>query len=194
MTDWKSSLRADPVPWLLENASAPIRYRVLTELLGRGRDEIEVQKARQEMLAYGPALQLQRKQRKDGTWGGKIHAAEQRKLEPCLENALLTLFNYGWNRETKPVRTAAKTLRTFLTQKKDLKFFEFQKVVKADERRERYYRWFLRIVALGLLIRAGYLDDRNRMAVLELLDRTAGFVDNPVARSPVELRPPPLQI
>ena len=33
MTDWRSSLRSDPTPWLLDNASAPIRYRVLTELL-----------------------------------------------------------------------------------------------------------------------------------------------------------------
>jgi len=67
-----------------------------------------------------------------------------------------------------------------------VKFFEFAKVVKADERRNRYYRWFLRILALGLLIRAGYLDERNRLGVLELLDLTAGFVDNPLSRSPVE--------
>ena len=33
MTDWRSSLRSDPTAWLLDNASAPIRYRVLTELL-----------------------------------------------------------------------------------------------------------------------------------------------------------------
>ena len=32
MTDWKSSLRSDPIPWLLDNACAPIRYRVLTLL------------------------------------------------------------------------------------------------------------------------------------------------------------------
>jgi hypothetical protein len=36
------------------------------------------------------------------------------------------------------------------------------------------------------LVRGGYLDERSRSAVLELLDRTAAFVDNPVARSPVE--------
>lgn len=186
MTDWKSSLRADPTPWLMDNACAPIRYRVLTELLGFGRDDSDVQKTRQEMLAYGPALQYQRKQRKDGTWGGRIHASENRKFELCLENGLCALFEYGWNRETKPVRNASKTLRSFLTQKKDLKFFEFQKSIKADERRERYYRWFLRNLALGLLIRAGYLDERNRLAVLELLDLAAGFVDDPVSRSPVE--------
>jgi hypothetical protein len=186
MTDWKSSLRADPIPWLLETAAAPIRYRVLTELLGRDREDPEVQSARAETLAYGPALQLQRKQRKDGTWNGRVHASDDRKYEACLENGLLTLYEYGWDRDTKPVKNAAKTLRTFLSQKKDLKFFEFQKAVKADDRRELYYRWFLRSLALGLLVRGGYLDERSRSAVLELLDRTAAFVDNPVARSPVE--------
>jgi hypothetical protein len=100
MTDWKSSLRADPIPWLLETAAAPIRYRVLTELLGRDREDPEVQSARAETLAYGPALQLQRKQRKDGTWNGRVHASDDRKYEACLENGLLTLYEYGWDRYT----------------------------------------------------------------------------------------------
>ena len=186
MTDWRSSLRSDPTPWLLDNASPPIRYRVLTELLDRGRDDPDVQKARQETLAYGPALQLQRKQRKDGSWGGRVHAGDPRKFQPSIENVLSKLFEFGWHRETKPVQVAAKTLRTFLTSKRDLKFFEFSKVVKADERRERYYRWFLRILSLGLLVRAGYLDERCRSGILELLELTSGFVDNPISRTPTE--------
>jgi hypothetical protein len=92
----------------------------------------------------------------------------------------------GWNRDTKPVKQGAAVLRTFLTAKRDLKFFEFGKPVKADEKRERYYRWYLRTLALGLLVRGGYVDDRSRVAVLELLDLTAGFVDDPVSRNPVE--------
>ena len=56
MTDWKSSLRSDPMPWLLENGSPAIRYRVLTELLELGRENLDVQKARQDMLEYEPAL------------------------------------------------------------------------------------------------------------------------------------------
>jgi hypothetical protein len=186
MTDWKSSLRSNPMPWLLENAAAPIRYRVLTELLERGRDDPEVQQVRQEMLSYGPALKLQRNQRRDGTWRGTIHAGDPKKYEATTENVLCTLFELGWNRDTKPVRAAAKTLRSFLTQKKDLKLYEFDKAVKADPRRERYYRWFLKVTAVGLLIRAGYLDERSRLGVLELLDLTAGFVDNPVSRNPTE--------
>ena len=88
MTDWRSSLRSDPIPWLLDNASPPIRYRVLTELLELPRDDADVQKARQDSLTYGPAVQLQRKQRKDGTWGGRIHAGDPRKLHPSLERVV----------------------------------------------------------------------------------------------------------
>jgi len=186
MTDWKSALRFDPIPWLLETACPPIRYRVMTELLGRGRDDQDVQKLRNEVLNYKPALQLQRTQRKDGTWGGVIHAGNPGKYQHSIENGLLRLYGYGWKRETRTVMNAAKALRPFLTAKKKLKFFEFSKVVKADARREQYYRWFLRILALGLLIRAGYIEERSRHAVLELLDMTAGFVDNPVSRNPVE--------
>jgi hypothetical protein len=186
MTDWKSSLRSDPTPWLLETACAPIRYRVLTELLDRPKEDPDVQKARADLLAYAPAMKLQRTQRKDGTWGGRVHAGDARKFEASLENAVSLLYEMGWGRDTKPIKQAAVTLRTFLTAKKDLKFFEFAKLVKADEKRERYYRWFLRTLSLGLLVRGGYADDRSRVGVLELLDLCAGFVDDPISRHPVE--------
>ncbi|HKQ62425.1 MAG TPA: hypothetical protein VJS92_14125 [Candidatus Polarisedimenticolaceae bacterium] len=186
MTDWKSSLRADPTGWLLETACAAIRYRVRVELLETAGEDPALLQARQDALAYAPALQLQRKQRRDGTWGGVIHAGDARKQQTSTEHALYRLFEYGWSRDTRPVKLGAQLLRSYLTAKKDLKFHEFAKAVKADERRERYYRWFLRVLALGMLVRAGYLDDRSRLAVLELLEYTAGFVDDPVSRAPTE--------
>ena len=188
MTDWRSSLRSDPTPWLMENASAPICYRVLTELLDRGRDDPEVQKARQNAVQYGPAVQLQRKQRKDGSWGGRIHAGDFRKLEPSLENLLNKLFEYGWRREAKTDPACGQDVADLSDiAKKDLKLFEFAKVVKADERRERYYRWFLRILSLGLLARAGYLEERSRAGMPRAARAVfSGFVDSPVSRDPTE--------
>ena len=70
MTDWKASLRADPIPWLLENACAPIRYRVLTELLDRRRDDPQVVELRKDVLNDAAARKLERTQRKDGSWEG----------------------------------------------------------------------------------------------------------------------------
>lgn len=186
MTDWRSSLRSDPTPWLMDNGSPAIRYRLLTELLDRPKDDPDVQAARADLLAYPPAVAYQKKQRKDGTWGGRVHGGDPRKFEASLDTVLSKLYEYGWLREMKPVQIAAKTLRPFLTAKRDLNFFEFKKVVKADARRERYYRWFLRIVALGLLVRGGYLDERCRAGIVDLLERCAAFVDDPVSRAPTE--------
>ncbi len=186
MTDWKASLRADPIPWLLENACAPIRYRVLTELLDRRRDDPQVVELRKDVVNDAAARKLERTQRKDGSWAGTVHAGDPRRFQASIENGLCRLFELGWDRDAKAVRTAAKTLRTYLTAKRDVPFFEFTKAIKADERREQYFRWYLRILALGLLVPAGYVDDRSRLAVLELLDLTAGFVDSPVSRNPVE--------
>jgi hypothetical protein len=186
MTDWRSSLRSDPTPWLLEHGSPPIRYRVLVELLDRPREDPDVQKARAEVMAYGPATVLQRRQRKDATWGGRLHAGDSRKHQASLETGLDKLYEYGWLRETKPVQLAAKVLRPFLTTKRDMKFFEFARAVKADELRERYYRWFLRILAIGQLVRSGYADERSRAGVLEVLEMTAAFVDDPISRDPTE--------
>ena len=65
MTDWKSSLRATPIEWLLESACAPIRYRVLTELLDLPREDQRVQDASEEMLAYPEALKIAKAQKKE---------------------------------------------------------------------------------------------------------------------------------
>ncbi|ANM28781.1 hypothetical protein ABI59_02880 [Acidobacteria bacterium Mor1] len=186
MTDWKSSLRADPTPWLLEVGCPAIRYRTLTELLERGKDDPDVQAAHKDLLEYGPAVKLQKSQKKDGSWGTAIHASDPKKLQTCTENALMQLYEMGWNRDTKTVRAAAKLLRSYVSGKKDVKFYEFAKVVKADDRRQDFYRWFLRILCLNLLLRAGYLDERSRGALLDLLELTAGFVENPISRDPVE--------
>jgi hypothetical protein len=174
------------MPWLLEHACPAIQYRVLTELLEMGRDNPSVQKIRQDMLEYGPAVKLVKAQKKNGTWGNRIHAGESRKEYASMEHGILMLLEYGWNRETAPVKVAAKLLRSYLTQKKDMQFFEYAKAVKADPRQEKYFRWFFRILTLELLTRTGYDDNRSRMAIMELLELTAGFVDLPGSRNPTE--------
>jgi hypothetical protein len=158
----------------------------LTELLGRPADDPDVQRARQATLEWPPALLIQRRQRKDGTWGGRIHAGDPRKPQTSLETMVTKLHEFGWQRETKPIKAAAKPLRGLLAVKKDLNFYEFGKAVKADPRRERHARWFLRVLSLGLLAQSGYDDERCHSGVLELLDRVAGFVDDPISRNPTE--------
>ncbi|MDQ7006208.1 MAG: hypothetical protein Q9Q40_03155 [Acidobacteriota bacterium] len=187
MADWKSPMRADPSEWLVLNASAPIRYRLLTELHSLTTADPNVGELQKEVLSWKAGKQELRYQRQDGSWGGMIHGGDPKKAERSTEKILWGLYELGWDREFKEIRKAAKLLKSFLTQKRDLNLYEFNAQVKQDPVRERHLRWFLRICALGLLLRGGWHKEKKISdAVADLLDRVTAFVSDPVSRHPVE--------
>lgn len=187
MTDWKSTLRADPTEWLLLNSCPPIQYRLLTEVHSLSAADPNVTRIRKMAYEYPAVKQLLRLLRKDGTWGGKIAAGDPRKSERSTQHCLWTLFEHSIDRDFKEVRAAAKTLRSLLALSKEPPLHEYKKVAKDDLSRQRYYHWHLRSVALCLLARGGYRDDRKVIhGILDLLERTAGYVVEPSSRHPVE--------
>ncbi len=187
MADWKSPMRADPSEWLVLNASAPIRYRLLTELHSLTTADPNVAKLEAETLSWAPMKQELRYQRQDGSWGGMIHGGDGRKAPRSTEKILWAMYELRWDRELKEIRKAAKLLKSFLTQKKDLDLYEFKPAVKQDPIWERHVRWFLRICSLGLLLRGGWGQEKKiHDAVLDVKDRVMSFVANPVSRDPVE--------
>jgi hypothetical protein len=187
MPDWKSPMRADPSEWLVLNASAPIKLRLLTELHSLSPLDPNIVKLKTEVRSWAPAKAEIRYQRQDGSWGGVIHAGEGKKAERSTERVLWYYHELGWDKEVKEIKKAAKLLKSFLAQKSDVSLFEFKSQVKQDPVRERHVRWFLRIVALGLLARGGWADERRVLdSIADLLERSMAFVANPVSRKPVE--------
>jgi hypothetical protein len=187
MPDWKSPMRADPSEWLVLNASAPIKLRLLTELHALPQADPNIQKLKTEVRNWAPAKAEIRFQRQDGSWGGVIHAGDGKKVERSTERTLWFWHEVGWDRESKEIKKAAKLLKTFLTQKSDVQLFEFKAQVKQDPVRERHVRWFMRMVALGLLVRGGWTEERKVLdTVADMLERTMAFVADPVSRRPVE--------
>jgi hypothetical protein len=55
---WRGSLRADPLPWLLEPADPSARYLALTELLGHSPDDPDVLAARSAIPDADPARSI----------------------------------------------------------------------------------------------------------------------------------------
>lgn len=188
MADWKSPLRADPSEWLVLNASAPVKFRLLTELHSLPPTEPKIAALHDEAMKWPAAKAELRFQRMDGTWGGKI-VAEPDKAERSTEKILWQLFELTWNKDnSKEVRKAAKALKSLLAHKKEMPLFEFKQYAKQDPLRERHVVWQMRLVALGLLLRAGYVDDRKVVElVADLLERATSFVADPISRRPVEL-------
>jgi hypothetical protein len=67
---WWESLRADPIPWLLEGQDPGLSWRVLVELAGRPRESPAVVRERSGANAAEPVASLLAPLHPDGVWVG----------------------------------------------------------------------------------------------------------------------------
>lgn len=65
---WRSHLRANPVPWLLEPTNPSARYLTLRYVLGRPVDDPDVARAQTGILHVDPAAAILAAQWPDGYW------------------------------------------------------------------------------------------------------------------------------
>jgi len=63
MKNWKTLLKADPMPWLLEEENPSVRYFTLKELLDRPEEDPAVQAARHDIMQVGLVPDILSKQR-----------------------------------------------------------------------------------------------------------------------------------
>jgi len=65
---WRTSLRADVVPWLLEPDTPAVRHLALRQLLDRPEDDPEVAEARAAAMTADPIVAILAAQQPDGQW------------------------------------------------------------------------------------------------------------------------------
>ena len=70
MSSWRSLLKADPVPWLLERSDPAVRALTLRHLLDRGPRDAELREARQDAMSSPPISTILKRQRPEGAWPG----------------------------------------------------------------------------------------------------------------------------
>jgi hypothetical protein len=68
MSDWKSILKANPLPWLLEEDNPSVRYLTLVDLLGLPSRNQRVTAARKAIMEKGAVPKILSKQREGGYW------------------------------------------------------------------------------------------------------------------------------
>jgi hypothetical protein len=70
MKDWKTQLKADPLPWLLEpdKTNPGVRYVALRDLLNRPYDDPDVAAAQADVMRTGPVPHILDAQYPEGYW------------------------------------------------------------------------------------------------------------------------------
>lgn len=68
MAGWLDGLRADPLPWLLDDGSPAVRHLALRQLVDRPADDPEVRAARAAAMRTDPIAAILAAQDRDGWW------------------------------------------------------------------------------------------------------------------------------
>lgn len=69
MEKWKSTLKADPTDWLLEEENPHVRFFALRWLLNRTDDDPDVVEARKQINQSAPITKILNQQKPEGYWG-----------------------------------------------------------------------------------------------------------------------------
>jgi hypothetical protein len=176
-----------PLSWLLEHASAPIKYRAMTEV-ARAADPASPDF---DWLPYShrPAIRLAVTQSRDGMWNQSVLSLPGRHATDFANIGTITavrrLSEYGWGPESPPLVLARRILFRLLAEDND-PAFTFELGTKArDDDIVRRTRGIFREAAAATLAQMGYENDpRLRGAARRILERTVSYLNSPLGEKP----------
>src|SRR3954471_5889561 len=177
-----------PLSWIFEHASAPIRYRALTEVARLPSQSAE----RLSFLPFThrPALMLAMLQASDGTWNHSMLTVPTGRSEHFESvgtiNAVRRLLEYGWDKDTPPLVHARRVLFRLLAEDNDPDYlFEFAASKNQEEDLPKRAAAILREAPAATLAQAGYEGDpRLRGAARRIIERVASYLRSPAAQKP----------
>jgi hypothetical protein len=172
-----------PLGWLLDHAAPPIKYRALCDVAALTDAARE---ASWLPYSYAPAVELSLAQSADGMWNNALLSVPSRGIEGVgTIQAIRRLLEYGWDKNSPPLLLSRRVLFRLLAEDDDPAYlFELGRG-KIDEDQARFGRQLVREAAAATLAQAGYEDDpRLRGAARRILDRTAEFLESPLAEKP----------
>ena len=176
-----------PLSWLMEHASAPIKYRAMTEVARltepppRDIDWLP--------LSHRPALKLAVAQTRDGMWNHSVLSIPGKHNSDFANvgtiPAVRRLAEYGWSSESPPLVLARRLLFRLLAEDNDPAFtFELGSKTRDDDLVRRA-RGVFREAAAAALAQAGYENDpRLRGAARRILERVVTYLNSPLGEKP----------
>lgn len=175
-----------PIGWILENASGPVKYRSLKEIV-RASDET-LRDAESLPYTYRPALRIALTQNVDGIWNEGMLSVPKQGADVATAGtipAVRRLLEYGWDRESPPLSHARRALFRLLAEDNDPAYLYELGPKSKDEDSVRRGRMLLREAAAAALAQAGYESDpRLRGAARRILERIDSYLNSPLADKP----------
>jgi len=107
MNGWKSTLRADPIGWLLEKDNPSVRYFTLTDILEKPGSAPEVREAKAQIMGSGIVPKILTKQTEEGYWGVREDFYVKAKYRGTVWQIII-LAELGASGEDEHIQKAAE--------------------------------------------------------------------------------------
>lgn len=106
MAGWRSLLRSDPLPWLLERRDPAVRAATFRTLADRGPRDPELREAQDRAMASPPISTILKRQRADGRWSDAYYTPKYTATHwECL-----LLVEFGADGSDPRVRRGARRM------------------------------------------------------------------------------------
>jgi hypothetical protein len=174
MPHWKETLKADPTPWLLEEANPSVRYFALTEIQDKPQSSPEVQAAKAAIMTRGAVPKILSKMNSGGYWetSESFYIA---KYKGTVWQLLILAELYA-----DPANPKVKAACEFIlqnSQNKESKGFSTAKAEKTGGGRQSTVIPCLTGNMVYSLIRLGYLEDPRVKAAIDWINSYQRFDD-----------------
>lgn len=104
MASWRSLLRGDPLPWLLERRDPAVRAMALRTVEDRGPRDAELREAQQRAMSSPPISTILRRQKAAGTWSDDFYTPKY----TATHWEVLQLVEYGADGNDSRVKRGAR--------------------------------------------------------------------------------------
>lgn len=177
--------------WIREHCGAPISWRTVRDILPSGAaSSQDIEALRAEVMQAKAVVQVLRKQRVDGTWGGNILGLAPSKALGIKDTGTVVqyrrLLELGVPTDLRALRVTDRAFYRLLSRDEDPKLlFEYQKAAKGNPPLARWAREAMREGVTAALADAGQIDDpRVRGAAHRIATNVSQFLRSDLAEKP----------
>ncbi len=188
--NWKSALKADPLPWLLEEENPSVRYFTLVDIKGLNPLDKQALSCKKEIMARGVVPKILSRQRQGGHWEEREDFYERTKYRGTVWQ-LIILAELGAAGDDERIKKACEFVLR-LSQDRRSGGFSF----RGSEVSGGYHSCVLPCLTGNMvwsLIRMGYIDDPRTKQGVDWITTHLRFddgVSRPPTAWPYETREP----
>lgn len=180
--------------WLHRYGSVPVKYRLYTEIEGYPQSSKEVRQTRASLMCHPQAIEILKKQKNDGSWGGTFRgvstAKSTERTTPFdgIEYQFSRLVEMGFDKTDEPVARCASMLMMYISNDPKAPLWEARYHLPANPEAVKWHLRLIAILSAKMLSMAGYQKDETlKKWMISYVAHLNEYLESDMSKKPYSL-------